>query len=107
MTTDTDIMTEIVKADNDFVNNKPAMDAMAADTSYGDTVLGGQNPIGMFCAGVEKIDLSNISAYDQGCNESFQKAMKDYFTGQYATYDEAVEAFKQDVATKYPAITVE
>ena len=107
MTTDTDIMTDIVKADNDFVNNKPAMDAMAQDTSYGDAVLGGQNPIGMFCAGVEKIDLSNISAYDQGCNESFQKAMKDYFTGQYATYDEAVEAFKQDVATKYPAITVE
>ena len=107
LTTDTDIMTDIVKQDNDFVNNKPAMDAMAQDTSYGDKVLGGQNPIAMFCAGVEKIDLSNISAYDQGCNESFQKAMKDYFDGNYATYDEAVAAFKSDIATKYPAITVE
>ena len=107
LTVDTDIMTEIVKADNDFVNNKPAMEAMAADTSYGDAVLGGQNALGMFCAGVETIDLSKLSAYDQGCNESFQKAMKDYFTGAYATYDDAIAAFKADVATKYPAITVE
>jgi len=27
-------MKEIVVADDDFVNNKPAMEAMAADTSY-------------------------------------------------------------------------
>lgn len=33
MTTDEDIMKEIVVADDDFVNNKPAMEAMAADTS--------------------------------------------------------------------------
>ena len=44
MTTDTDIMTDIVKDDNDFVNNVPAMEAMAADTSYASKVLGGQNP---------------------------------------------------------------
>ena len=107
LTTDTDIMTDIVKADNDFVNNKPAMEAMAADTSYGDAVLGGQNALGMFCEGVEKIDLSKISAYDQGCNESFQTAMTDYFNGNYASYDDAVAAFKEAIKVKYPAITVE
>ena len=62
MTTDTDIMTDIVKDDNDFVNNVPAMEAMAADTSYASKVLGGQNPLAMYCAGAEKIDLSNLSA---------------------------------------------
>ena len=31
-------MKEIVTADNDFVNNKPAMEEMAADESYGDAV---------------------------------------------------------------------
>ena len=104
LTTDTTIMTDIVKADNDFVNNKPAMDAMAADTSYGDAVLGGQNPIGMFCAGVEKIDLSNISAYDQGCNESFQKAMKDYFDGN-VTKDKALDNFYKAAIEKYPNLS--
>lgn len=106
LTTNADVMLEIVKKDNDFVNNKTAMETMAADTSYGDYVLGGQNALGMFCEGVEKIDLSNLSAYDQGCNEEFQTAMKDYFNGKQ-TYDEAIAAFKTAVQEKYPSITVE
>ena len=106
LTCDVDIMTEIVNADNDFVNNKEAMEAMAADTSYSSKVLGGQNALGMFCAGADKIDLSTISPYDQGCNEEFQKAMKNYFEGQY-TYDEAIDAFKKAVKEKYPELNVD
>jgi len=104
LTTDTEIMKGIVTADNDFVNNKPAMEAMAADSSYGDAVLGGQNALPMFCAGADKIDKSNICEYDQGCNESFQAAMKDYFEGNYKTYDEALEAFYKSVSEKYPEL---
>jgi hypothetical protein len=105
LTTDEEIMTGIVKDDNDFVNNKPAMEAMAADTSYGDDVLGGQNALAMFCEGADKIDKSNISEYDQGCTESFQAAMKDYFEGNTATYDEALEAFYTSVSEKYPELS--
>jgi hypothetical protein len=105
LTVDTDIMLGIVKADNDFVNNKPAMEQMAADSSYGDAVLGGQNALPMFCAGAEKIDKSNICEYDQGCNESFQAAMKDYFEGNTATYEDALEAFYKSVTEKYPELT--
>jgi hypothetical protein len=105
MTTDETIMTDIVKADSDFVNNKPAMEAAATDDSYAFDVLGGQNPLAMFCEGAEKIDLSNISAYDQGCNESFQAAMKDYFEGNTKTYEEALDAFYQSVTEKYPELS--
>lgn len=107
MTTDETILKDIVSKDSDCVNNKNVLSSLASDDAFGFSVLGGQNPFGLFTENVEKIDLSNLSAYDQGCNESFQKIMKDYFSGQYATYDEAIEAFKQDVARKYPAITVE
>lgn len=107
MTTDETILKDIVSKDSDCINNKNVLSSLASDDSFGFSVLGGQNPFGLFTENVEKIDLSNLSAYDQGCNESFQKIMKDYFSGQYATYYEAIEAFKQDVATKYPAITVE
>lgn len=107
LTTNADIMKGIVVKDNDFVNNKPAMEAMAADATYSDKVLGGMNPLGMFCAGVETIDLSNISGYDQGCNEEFQGAMKDYFEGNYKTYEEAEKAFREAVAAKYPAVDCE
>lgn len=105
MTANDDVLKEIVVDDNDFTNSKPVMDAMAADTSYSSKVLGGQNPLGMYCAGVETIDLSNLSDYDQGCNEEFQKAMKGYFEGTYATEDEAIAAFYAAVVEKYPALS--
>ncbi len=103
MTTDKDIMKGIVIADDDFVNNKPAMEEMAADTSYSSAILGGQNPLAMYCAGAENISLDNLSDYDQGCNEEFQKAMKNYFEGN-ATLDEALELFNTAIGEKYPEL---
>ena len=104
LTTDETIMKEIVIDDDDFVNNKPAMEAMAADTSYSSKILGGTNPLAMYCAGAESIDLSNLSGYDQGCNEEFQNAMKNYFEGN-ATLDEALNLFYTAVIEKYPELT--
>ena len=104
LTTDESIMTDIVKADSDFVNNKPAMEAAAQDDSYAFPVLGGQNPLAMYCAGVETLDLSNLSSYDQGCNEEFQNAMKNYFEGK-ASKEDALDLFYKAVTEKYPELT--
>jgi len=104
MTVNGDIMTEIAKADGDFVNNKSAMEALATDESFGDAILGGQNPIAKFLAGIDTIDLSKISPYDQGCNEEFQNAMKNYFEDS-ATEEEALELFYKAVTEKYPELT--
>ncbi len=103
MTTDTELMKGIVTKDDDFVNDKPAMEAMAK-SDYTSKVMGGQNPLPMYCAGAAKIDLSNLSAYDQGCNEEFQKAMKNYFEGN-ATLDEALDLFYKGVQEKYPELS--
>lgn len=106
LTMNADVMTEIVLADDDFVNNKPAMEAMAApDSDYSSRILGGQNPLAMYCEGAEKIDLSNLSAYDQACNEEFQQAMKNYFDGNYATYEDALAAFYTGVTEKHPELS--
>ena len=104
MTCDEDVLKEIVQDDHDFANNSKVMEAFAADESFGSDILGGQNPNAIFCAGVKTIDLSNISSYDQGCNEKFQQAMKNYFDGN-ATYEEALEKFYSDVETTYPALS--
>ena len=104
LTCDEEIMTNIVKDANDFVNNKPAMDAMAA-SNYTSAFLG-MNPLPYYCAGVETIDMSNQSAYDQGCTEEFQAAMKDYFDGN-ATYDEALATFYEKIKAKYPDLKTE
>jgi len=104
MTTDADLMKGIVVKDDDFVNNKTAMEAMAADASYSSKILGGQNPLAMYCNGVAGLDLSNLSAYDQACNEEFQNAMKNYFDGN-ATYEEALELFYKAVIEKHPELS--
>ena len=104
LTTNEEIMTGIVKADDDFVNNKPAMEAMAADETYSSKILGGMNPLSMYCEGAGSIDLSNLSAYDQACNEEFQNAMKNYFEGN-ATMEEALDLFYTAVVEKHPELS--
>lgn len=104
LTCNADIMTEIATLKGDFVNNQGAMEALAADESFGDAILGGQNPIPMFLEGVTTIDRSNICNYDQGCTESFQTAMNNYFDGN-ATLEEAIELFNTSVLEKYPELT--
>lgn len=58
----------------------------------------------MLSEGAEKIDMSKVSPYDQGCNEEYQQSMKNYFDGN-ASYDEALDQFKQGVAEKYPELS--
>jgi hypothetical protein len=77
---------------------------MAKDASYSSKVLGGQNPLAMYCAGVENLDLSNISSYDQACNEEFQSAIQNYLDGK-CTYDEALELFYKAVIEKHPELS--
>lgn len=111
MTTDDDIMKDIVVDDDDFVNNSTVMNGLADgsikvkdDKEYTSKILGGQNPLPMYCAGVETLDLSNLSSYDQGCNEEFQNAMKNYFEGK-ASKEDALDLFYKAVTEKYPELT--
>lgn len=103
MTTDAGILKDIVETYDDFTNSQTVMNEMA-NSDYTSAVFGGQNPLGMYCEGVKTIDLSNISNYDQGCNESFQAAMKDYFLGN-STKEEALDLFYKAVEEKYPGVT--
>jgi len=103
MTTDYDVMKEIVEADSDCVNNSALLNDLAADESFGLAVLGGQNPYAQLAAGAEKIDMSNTSIYDQGCTEEFQGAMKNYFDGN-ASYDDALAQFMTAITEKYPEL---
>ena len=59
----------------------------------------------MLSDGAEKIDLSNLSEYDQACVEEYQNAMKNFFDGN-ATYDEALAQFYTAIGEKYPELTV-
>ncbi len=105
MTTDKKVLKEIAMKDSDCVNSKSVLKDLAGSADGNNKVLGGQNPYATLAAGAEKVNMSNTCPYDQGCNEAFQAAMKDYFTGTAASYDAAVQAFQKAVKEKYPSLT--
>ena len=106
MTTDQKVLKEIAQQDQDCVNSKAVLAELASSDEGNIDLLGGQNPYEQLAAGAENVDLSNLSEYDQGCNEEFQKAMKNYFLGN-ATKDEAIEQFQKAIKEKYPDVEVQ
>lgn len=105
MTCDKDIMKAITEGEQDYTNNKAAIKELI-DGGYSNPFLGGQDHLSLLTEAADKIDLSNkLSAYDQGCNENFQKAMKAYYNGT-STYEEAIEAFKSNITALYANLDV-
>lgn len=103
--TDDATMKKIVEEKNDFVNNKTVMEALAK-SDYKSNFLGGQNPMQMYYDAAQKIDMSKISPYDQGLNESIQTAMHDYFNGT-VDKDTAMKNFYTSIKEKYPDLKTE
>ena len=96
-------MKQITIDTEDYTNNMKAMNELA-NSDYQSAFLGGQNHIALFAAAAPKIDMSNISRYDQGMNEEFQAAFKDYFDGT-VTKEQALDNFYNAVLEKYPNLS--
>ena len=96
-------MKQITLDTQDYTNNQAAMAEIAA-SDYASDFLGGQNHIALFAEAAGKIDMSNLSDYDQGLNESLQGAMKDYFEGT-VDKEAALENFYRSALEKYPELT--
>ncbi|MCR5215993.1 MAG: ABC transporter substrate-binding protein [Lachnospiraceae bacterium] len=106
MTTDKTVLKDIAVKKADCVNSKSVLADLASSSDGNVAILGGQNPYAVLAEGAEKVDMSNVSPYDQGCNEEFQNAMKNYFINQ-STKEDAIALFKKKIVVKYPELKVE
>ena len=100
MTCDEATMKQITEDTQDFTNNKKAMDTLA-NSDYQSAFLGGQNHIALFAESAGKIDMSNITGYDQGLTTAFQASFKDYFEGLISK-EEALDNFYMKAIETYP-----
>jgi len=100
LTCDQAVAKKITEDTQDYTNNMAAMEEIA-NSDYSSDFLGGQNHIALFAAAAPNIDISNMGAYDQGLNESFQAKMHEYFKGE-ATKEEAEANFYTEAKEKYP-----
>jgi predicted small lipoprotein YifL len=103
LTCNADIMKKITEETQDYTNNMAAMEEIA-NSDFQSAFLGGQNHIKLFAEAAKKIDMSNISPYDQGLNEGIQTAMKDYFDGN-CSKEEAMDKFYKAAVEKYPELS--
>ncbi len=99
---DKDTMVKITEDTQDYTNTVSGMNSLA-NSGFKSSFLGGQNHIKMFSKIASKISMKNLSAYDQGLNEAFQAAMKQYFDGE-VDKQTALENFYEAALAKYPEL---
>lgn len=97
-----DFGVQFTKDTQDYYNNEAAMKELASD-DFKSAFLGGQNHIALFVETAPKIDMSKISIYDQGLNETFQAKFKEYFDGT-VDKDTALKNFYEAAIVKYPEL---
>lgn len=99
---DKDFGVQFTKDTQDYYNNEAAMKELAS-SDFKSAFLGGQNHIALFVETAPKIDMSKISVYDQGLNETFQAKFKVYFDGT-VDKDTALKNFYEAAIVKYPEL---
>lgn len=89
MTVDKDSMKKYagVSLDLPTINNKSVVEDLAADASFNNQYLGGQNPYPALMESAEKVDGSILSEYDDEVMWSITKALGNYFDGRILNAD--------------------
>lgn len=110
LTCDPEIGVAITNKTGDCVNNKEAnarlINGELAADNVAATFLGGQNPIEVWAAAAEGINLSNVTYQDASIKNFIDEAATAYNSGTYATVDDAVK-YIQDKAALELGISAE
>ena len=104
---DTDFMAAHMAAKSDFVNNKAAVQKNIDEGNGAADTLGGQNPVEVWAAQCDNINLENATQYDSTFNGYLDNASQAYNSGEAATIDAALDIIKNKVRESYSYITVE
>ena len=99
-----DSMAAYAAETGDFMNNKKVMSEATTSNKY----INGQNHYEILVKVLDKLDLSNkLTKYDSVIKAKFNNSVAGYLDGTYATKDDAIAAFKGEVATAFPEIVIE
>ena len=103
-TTNEEVVTKLVKDENQYPNNTAIAEKFAKDASYGNTaILDGQNDIAIFAELAKDIKWENHTNYDQLLNEGLQNKLQEFYNGS-VDKDTAMKNFYQYVKETYPNI---
>lgn len=104
LTCDPDVGVDITNKTGDCVNNKAANERLInGELSSGNAAqkfLGGQNPIEVWAASAEGINLSNVTYQDASIKSFIDEAATAYNSGTYTSVDDAVKYIEDKCASE-------
>lgn len=104
LTCDPDVGVDITNKTGDCVNNKAANERLInGELSSGNAAqkfLGGQNPIEVWAASAEGINLSNVTYQDASIKAFIDEAATAYNSNTYTSVDDAVKYIEDKCASK-------
>lgn len=104
VTLNTEALTSYASEYGEYVGCKSADDALA--NGAGEENLGGQNLYAFYNQVMEKNPHVTITEYDGQINTAYKNAAQAYATGKISK-EQAIQQFKDDVATNYPELIIE
>lgn len=104
LTCDPDVGVDITNKTGDCVNNKAANERLInGELSSGNAAqkfLGGQNPIEVWAASAEEINLSNVTYQDASIKAFIDEAATAYNSDTYTSVDDAVKYIEDKCASE-------
>ena len=104
LTCDPDVGVEITNKTGDCVNNKAANERLIngelSSENAAQKFLGGQNPIEVWAAAAEGINLSNVTYNDASIKGFIDEAATAYNSGTYTSVDDAVKYIEDKCASE-------
>ena len=105
-TVNEEVVTNMVKVENQYPNNTAIAQKFAEDATYGNTaILDGQNDIAIFAELAKDIKWENHTNYDQLLNEGLQNKLQEYYNGS-VDQETAMKNFYNYVSETYASINL-
>lgn len=106
-TVNKDSMKKYSETYHDYMNNKSAMSEIVSAGQNNPSLVGGQDHFAILNKTVGNIDVTGkLTTYDSVIKTAFNDAAKKYMTGDLDK-EAAINAFKDEVRSKLPDVTVE
>ncbi len=103
-TVNEEVVTNLVKVENQYPNNTAIAQKFADDPTWGNTaILDGQNDTAVFAELAKNIKWENHTNYDQLLNEGLQNKLQEFYNGS-VDKETAMKNFYQFVKETYPNI---
>lgn len=101
---DADSMKAYAEKTGDYVNSEKVMSSLTASNK----LLNGQDHYAVLTTVMGKLDLDGkITSYDSVIKGHFNDSVNGYLEGTYATKEDAIEAFKDNVAASFPELVID